>query len=191
MSHCTYLFKDPKTSVWRYVGKGGATRPFDHFNEKYNTRLARMLRKRVAEGYEIAPVILQAKDDADAIEMEMLLISMLGREDLHTGTLFNLTDGGEGSCGRKVYQAEIDKRKLTFTRKSAEELALISSKIQAKRKRTTSSKEWKKFLAQRISDGKKKPCTIDGVHIFESREALIQALGQGKSGSRSKEFKYV
>lgn len=38
----------------------------------------------------------------DACELEIALIDYYGRRDLKTGTLVNLTDGGEGSYGRIV-----------------------------------------------------------------------------------------
>lgn len=36
----------------------------------------------------------------EAVELEKILISWYGRRDLNTGSLVNLTDGGEGSYGR-------------------------------------------------------------------------------------------
>ena len=38
----------------------------------------------------------------DACELERNLISYYGRRDLKTGTLVNLTDGGEGSLNRRI-----------------------------------------------------------------------------------------
>lgn len=55
----------------------------------------------------------------EAIELEKILISWYGRRDLKTGTLCNLTDGGEGSYGRittdetKLKMSKILKGKLT------------------------------------------------------------------------------
>lgn len=45
-----------------------------------------------------------------ACELEQLMISEYGRIDLHTGTLSNLTDGGEGTLGVKQSQESIAKR---------------------------------------------------------------------------------
>ena len=45
-----------------------------------------------------------------ACELEQLMISEYGRIDLHSGTLANLTDGGDGSVGVKQSQETIDKR---------------------------------------------------------------------------------
>ncbi len=44
-----------------------------------------------------------------ACELEQLMISEYGRIDLHSGTLANLTDGGDGSFG--VKQSDYTKRK--------------------------------------------------------------------------------
>ena len=45
-----------------------------------------------------------------ACELEQLMISEYGRIDLHTGSLANLTDGGEGTIGTKHSQETKDKR---------------------------------------------------------------------------------
>lgn len=45
----------------------------------------------------------------DAIEIEKLLIEYYGRRDLDRGPLCNLTDGGEGSTGKKLSLKSIDK----------------------------------------------------------------------------------
>lgn len=45
-----------------------------------------------------------------ACELEQLMISEYGRIDLGTGTLVNLTDGGEGTIGVKQSQESINKR---------------------------------------------------------------------------------
>lgn len=44
---------------------------------------------------------------------------------------------------------------------------------------------------QNISKSKLKPCTIDGVTIFESRGALVKALGHGKNGNASPNFRFI
>jgi hypothetical protein len=45
-----------------------------------------------------------------ACDLEQLMISEYGRIDLQSGTLANLTDGGDGSVGVKQSQETIDKR---------------------------------------------------------------------------------
>jgi len=96
MTFCTYIYRDPKTSAIVYVGKGAMSRPRSHLKKSSKTRLSYLLRKRLSEGYVLNPIIIKAESDADAKEMERLLIALIGREDQGLGPLFNLTDGGEG-----------------------------------------------------------------------------------------------
>ncbi|WP_407308422.1 hypothetical protein [Acinetobacter sp.] len=121
----------------------------------------------------------------------MLLIAMIGREDLGKGTLFNKTDGGEGTAGRVVKPEEVEKRLATFAKKSTEEWADINSRIQQARSKTTSNPAWQKFHAQQVAEAKSQRCTVDGITIYERRKKLIEALGQSKTGSRSPKFRYV
>lgn len=116
---CVYLYADPKSGVWRYVGEGSLTRPFDHFKRTKNHQFSNMLKKRVAEGYLPKPVIINATSKDDAQEMEELLISLIGREDLGFGTLFNLTDGGDGGKGRRQTSEERKMRSALAQRQHA------------------------------------------------------------------------
>ncbi len=104
---CTYIYRDPKTNIILYVGEGSLKRPFDHFRLK--SRLGEMLRKRVREGFNPQPQIIPASSKEDCQEMEMLLIEMIGRLDLKTGPLFNLTRGGDGVVGHKMSQEALKK----------------------------------------------------------------------------------
>jgi hypothetical protein len=101
-----YLYKDPKNGIHRYVGKGQHRRSHDHLKRSSNLQLDRMIKKRLIQGYKLEPQIIPAKDESDAFEIEMLLIKMIGRKDLNEGPLFNQTDGGETSVGRKAPDAE-------------------------------------------------------------------------------------
>lgn len=96
---CVYVYRDPATNVPVYVGKGRQHRPYMHLVKSSNVRLDRLIKKRTKQGFAITPEVILASSNEDAIEMEMLLISMFGREDKGTGSLFNLTDGGEGTLG--------------------------------------------------------------------------------------------
>jgi hypothetical protein len=114
--------------------------------------------------------------------MEMLLISLIGREDTGEGPLFNLTDGGEGCPGRK---------------RSAESLLKQSSN----KKRFYESTDARQITAEatrkswlkrpRVGKAKKKACTLDGITIYASVSDLIQEHGQGVRGYRSPSFRYV
>jgi acetolactate synthase regulatory subunit len=192
MEFCTYVYRDPKTGVCRYVGKGNVLRPLRHFHPNSDTQLSRLLRKRRTEGFDPKPIVLEASSDADACEMEILLIAMIGREDLGTGPLFNKTAGGDGGAGRVVKPQELARRAVTMQQKSAAEKAAITARIQQTRSATISDPIWQASFSQAVALGKSRPCTVDGITIYPSRLELIKALGQGKNGgSRSPTFRYI
>ena len=45
--------------------------------------------------------------------------------------------------------------------------------------------------AKAIAKGLSRPCTVDGITIYPSQKELIKALGKGKTGLRSKSFRFV
>ena len=96
----TYLYRDPETNIPRYAGKGHGNRAYKHLNKKTNKTLRSWilnLRERsLIPIIEIFPSI----DEAHAFFIEECLIDILGRVDIGTGTLFNHTDGGEGTSGK-------------------------------------------------------------------------------------------
>ena len=92
MKYYTYLFKDiDNTPI--YVGKGCAKRWMHHRGA--STHLGKLLRKRKKQGFLITPTITYHATEKVALAMEIFWIAVYGREDLGTGTLFNLTEGGE------------------------------------------------------------------------------------------------
>src|SRR6266404_7788567 len=99
MRFYTYVWCDPKDKTPRYVGKGCKQRVWVHIERPSNTRYSRLLSKRHKEGYICIPKIIWVNNEAEALELEILLIAAIGREDLGKGTLFNLTDGGDGVSG--------------------------------------------------------------------------------------------
>jgi hypothetical protein len=97
----TYLYRDPKEHKPIYVGKGQKKRAWSHFTKTANLHLKRLIAKRLNEGHTIEPIINYEVDESTAFHMEMFWIDFYGREDLGTGTLFNLTDGGDQPPSRK------------------------------------------------------------------------------------------
>jgi hypothetical protein len=105
----TYVLRDPETNQAFYVGKGKGNRPFWHIAEaqktthKYRPNKYKMnkIRTILAKGLNVIIQKIEAATDQEAIEMEMLLISMYGRRDIKTGILTNCTEGGDGACGYK------------------------------------------------------------------------------------------
>lgn len=99
MQFYTYLYVDPVSGVPVYVGKGSNKRAFHHLRASSNQRLNRLIKKRLLDGVVMKPVVHFEVDEVAAHEMEKFWIALFGRADLQTGSLFNLTDGGEGTSG--------------------------------------------------------------------------------------------
>lgn len=93
-----------------YVGKGKGDRYRDHGRQgerSYNTHKERVLSKLNRLGLKPV-VILKRKglEERRALDIERTLIEKIGRHNLKTGPLVNLTSGGEGTAGRKVSSKE-------------------------------------------------------------------------------------
>lgn len=100
-----YVYKDPRPTKQHqvvYVGKGTGDRMHVHWtkrvvkNKGFGAFLA-LLRRAHLE--PVIEKVAEFEDEAEAFVEEMRLIALYGRRDLNTGTLFNLTDGGEGFAG--------------------------------------------------------------------------------------------
>jgi hypothetical protein len=90
-----------KNDVPVYVGKGYGRRAYIHLiGHSGNKRLTRMIAKCRKEGFEPrAEIVERFTDEVHAFALELELIARYGRRDLGTGTLYNLTEGGEGTSG--------------------------------------------------------------------------------------------
>lgn len=101
-----YAYYDPRPTKNLqpiYIGKGTVARDRAQFHwEKrcMNRLLQRTLDKIRAAGLEPVIKILEYTDDeAEAFNLEQLLIDLHGRRDTGTGPLCNMTGGGEGGVG--------------------------------------------------------------------------------------------
>jgi len=100
-----YVYKDPRPTKNQqavYVGKGFGDRAWYHWNRRvrhnkgFGAFLALLRREKLEP---IIEIVKDGLEEAEAFYEEMNLIALYGRRDLNTGTLFNLTDGGEGFSG--------------------------------------------------------------------------------------------
>ena len=98
--HYAYLFIDPITGEAKYSGKGQGLRWQKHWSGHTNKRLHRWILK-LWRDQGLSPVveIWPAKTEDAAFSLEIWFIHKYGRKDLGTGTLYNLTDGGDGVPG--------------------------------------------------------------------------------------------
>jgi hypothetical protein len=116
-----YILIDPSDNIPFYVGKGNGSRMYDH--EK-NILKGKKL-KNLHLYYKISKIldskkpilynkVLENVDENTALIEEINQIQKIGRADLGLGTLCNLTNGGEGSCGL-VYTDKMLKRRIELS----------------------------------------------------------------------------
>lgn len=101
-----YVYRDPRQGKKLrpiYVGKGTAAHGRADVHLKSGARnliLRRLIAKIAKAGLEPVVEIVGWFDiEADALNLEISLIKKFGRLDQRTGTLANLTDGGDGISG--------------------------------------------------------------------------------------------
>lgn len=122
---CVYTHLKKDTNEIFYVGMGSIQRPYAKINRN-------RFWINIANKYDYDICILGKNLTKDeAIELEIEMISKIGRRDLGTGTLVNLTKGGEGN---NYWQG---KRRSSETKK----------KISAAKKGTITSAKTKKKLS--------------------------------------------
>jgi len=98
-----------------YIGKGIKNRALSHqrnaLKNKRSTPLLNKIRK-ILSSFEEIPIRFLRKGltDKAAQKLEIHVISKVGRKDLESGPLVNLTNGGEGHKG--YIKTEADKQKL-------------------------------------------------------------------------------
>jgi hypothetical protein len=97
-----YVYRDPRPTKQRqvvYVGKGTGDRMYKHWKKRVSQNKGFGAFLALLRRLDLEPIIEKVSefdDEADAFVEEMRLIALYGRRDTKTGTLFNLTDGGEG-----------------------------------------------------------------------------------------------
>jgi len=144
-----YIYKNPlKDNTPFYVGKGKKRRAYDHLNETISNthnyhKFWTINKIRQETGDD--PIIEFYKTDLsneEAIKIEEELITLYGREDLGTGILTNLSDGGEGNFGYKhTYEDIIRNRIAQIGKVRSEESKRRQSKNAKGLKRSEETKE--------------------------------------------------
>ena len=117
MKYYTYAYLREDGTPY-YIGKGSGNRAYLQLNHMVKTPE----RERVL-------ILKQNLTEEEANQHEVYMINMLGRKDIGTGILRNLTDGGEGVSGYK--HTEETKKKMCRP-KSEEAKGKIRNSIKAK-----------------------------------------------------------
>lgn len=122
----TYVYLDPrKPGIYKYVlsnnenitfnyepfyiGKGKKNRDKYHLylrtsNKTHNKHLTSKIRKIINETNQ-NPIIIRQLDNVieqKALDLEIKLITAIGRHDLNTGSLCNHSDGGESNSNKVI-----------------------------------------------------------------------------------------
>lgn len=156
-----YRHLKPNGEVF-YIGIGDKYRPK---SKKRNKLWHKIVNKY---GYEVQ-ILKTGLTWEDACELEKILISYYGRIDKKTGTLANMTDGGDGCLGYKLSQETKDKisksskgRKQTFTEEWKKKLS------EAGKGRKLSEESIHKMI---MTNKQRKPIIINGIEYISISEA--------------------
>ena len=111
MKFYVYVYRDPRPRKGMqpvYVGKGTGDRDMSHWlRGSHNKPLQDfMSHVRLAGLVPTCQRVFETDDEQEAFAKEVELITLYGRRIDKTGTLFNLTDGGEGVSGMRKTEAQ-------------------------------------------------------------------------------------
>ena len=157
-----YVYKREDGTPY-YIGKGKGSRAFITSGRIINPPRDRTNIIFACEGVS----------ETEAFEMEVALISLLGRKDLGTGILRNKTDGGEGVSG--WVPSEETKRKMS-------EKAIGRVPTEQARKRMSEARKGQKVSEEtkrRVGEASK-----GRIHSEEARQKMSEAKKGNKNASK-------
>ena len=119
MSFYAYIYTDPTTYIPFYVGRGQRDRAYTHLcprgshNKAVNSHILKLKENH------LLPIvtIIETSTQEFASMLELGLVRKFGRKSLKTGSLYNLTDGGEFNYGHipsKEHTKKISESLLKF-----------------------------------------------------------------------------
>jgi len=165
-----YVYLDPRPGKGLqpiYVGKG--TVDLDRASYHWERRCVNPFLQNVLDKIRAAGLVPQItiaaymEDEEEAFAMERDLITQYGRRDLHTGSLCNLTAGGQGTAGRKW----TDEQRQRFFSSLTPEWKEMVSQI---RKALWQNPEYRKKQIEKIHKNAANPA-----HRAKLRAAIIKA----------------
>lgn len=193
MSFYVYKYTDPTNMEPIYVGKGQGDRLDIHWKQRIyhlndNNPFLRRLRKIHDAGKQ--PIIEKIweqdrsfESDELAEEFALLVeqeaIEKYGRRDLGTGTLWNLTDGGEGTSGMK--HSDEAKAKIAEASKGRKHRESSKQLIASKTSRIKSDAEKDKIRAARA---KQPEPHLGHKHSDETRKLISDNVKKAHSEGR-------
>ena len=102
MPFYAYIYSDPVTYVPFYVGRGSRDRAKAHMAPRgsHNAAMKAHINKLRIVNTKPLITIIETSTTQFASMLEVGLIKQFGRKSIGTGSLYNLTDGGEDCTGR-------------------------------------------------------------------------------------------
>lgn len=176
-----YIYYDPRKTPAEpiYVGKGHGDRMTIHINRQcYNPILRRKVNKIRSLGLEpVLEKFAENMSNEDACKLEMELIAKYGRLHLKTGTLCNLTEGGEGTVGYKhrpetleLYSQQRKGKKQTPAQYAANCNRVISD--ETRQKQSIASKGHSRHTNEQLD--KIRTIRLGSKHSDETRELMSE-----------------
>lgn len=170
--HYTYLYFDPtRDNEPFYVGKGQGKRAFSHLKRTDHHPVTYRIQKIRKLGFEPIIELEYCDSEESAYALEHALVLEIGRKNIGTGPLLNLTDGGEGGKGM-VMSPEQRKR-----------IAEGTSKAQKGKPNGPMSESQKKTISK----------TLKASYTDEMRDNLKEQVTCphcGKSGTRTAMYRW-
>lgn len=155
-----YLHLTPDTHEVFYAGKGHGTRAYTTTRNNFWKNIVKK-----HGGFNVDFLYTGLTED-EAFYLETATINRIGRRDLGTGPLINLTDGGKGSSGNKPSELSKEKIKKALTGKLKSEET--KQKIQTALQGRVFTEEWKDRIRNGVKNGEK--------HSAESRKKQGDAI---------------
>jgi hypothetical protein len=112
-----YIYIDPITNIPFYAGKGSRDRATSHMAPSANTNKALSAKLKKLKEFGLKPIISKIKVSAHetAFAIERFLVALFGKKFDKTGSLYNLSDGGDGPYN--LIRSEEAKRKTSASLK--------------------------------------------------------------------------
>ena len=92
-----------------YIGKGKNKRELEHF-KPYSLKTDSEKNKSLLQYNCVSKKLVNNLSEGDAFKLERDYIELIGRRNLDTGPLLNLTSGGQGASGYKYTPEQLIKR---------------------------------------------------------------------------------
>lgn len=169
-----------------YIGKGHGKRDRDESTGR--NRFFKSIVAKIRLGGQ-QPHVKRWQDgllETDAHALETAYIKLFGRRDLKTGTLCNLTDGGDGEAGRVLTAEHRAKIGIASSNRSAETRAKISASNTGKKHSAEHRAKIGDAVRGRIKSAEERAklsASRKGISPSEKTRAKLRAANLGKIAS--------